>query len=106
MYLRRRLYNWYKVNLRNVFENDLSEWYISWSKGGLEYKYSNRFISVSSLLQYIPYIIERGREGNLPGTASEPHFTYLRHCASKPPPKQSSLNDLPFVIVNFGVKQD
>ena len=90
MYLRRRLYNWFKVNLRNVFENDLSEWYISWSKGGLEYKYSNRFISVSSLLQYIPYILDRG--GKETSTAQLPNLilpicgSARPHRASEPPP--------------------
>ena len=54
--------------------------------------------------------VDWGREGNLPRTASEPHFTYLRQCASPEDfrtfPKQSSGKDLSFIIVNFYFKRD
>ena len=63
----------------------------------------NRFSDTHTLSQ-----IDRpewGREGNLPHTASEPHFTYLRQCASpegfRTSPNQSSWKDLSFRIVNF-----
>ena len=61
------------------------------------------FLAVSPL-------VGGGREGNLPRTASELHFTYLWQCASpedfRTCPKQSSGKDLPFIIVNFYLKRD
>ena len=51
-----------------------------------------------------------GREGNIPYTASEPHFTYLRQCTSPEgfwtSPKQSSGNDFPFIIDNFYLNRE
>ena len=56
----------------------------------------------------VHFRVEGGREGNLPHTASEPHFTYLRrpHRASEPPPNSLPGRIWPFIIVSFFLKRD
>ena len=65
---------------------------------------------VQKLVCALSWDCGEGGRANLPRTASLPHFTYLRQCAStkgfRTYPKQSSGKDLPFIIVNFYLKQD
>ena len=81
-------------------------WLIWWKYPYIFYviqgsKWKNSFYNITLSVRFG----WRGRECNLPHTASKPHFNYLRQCF-RTSPKQSSWKDLPFIIVYFYLKWD